>query len=370
MIKMISQGFKPELLPNNKAGIDPDWETLLEPVSDYICSVKDDGIRITLFKLLACGRSLKKCNSIKVNEMAAEFSEAVGFEGVMEAEFYSPNLTFPEIMHFYTTEDVASDRKRKEYAKEWEKTKQGTSTYTKTRTNKKTGLKEKYEQSWEYPGRDVEWLSEWPDCLGFHVFSYLKGMDDIRGKAERYVELLVLSQKFPSFAHAKIQTEYNHIDQIYQAYDQAILDGAEGLVVYRKSCVYKFGRHTLNSGNAYKIKEDNLDFDGVITDVEEATKAREGAAKTTNELGRSVTSKLQEDREPAGYAKGFLVDMGDGRTLIVSLKDYTVPEKRNLLITKDDIIGKTIRFTGMAPVKEGGVPRHAHFTKGNFREEK
>ena len=44
--------------------------------------------------------------------------------------------------------------------------------------------------------------------------------------------------------------------------------------------------------------------------------------------------------------------------------------KKNLFLNKKDYIGKIIRFTGMAPVKEGGVPRHAHFTKGNFREEK
>jgi hypothetical protein len=27
-------------------------------------------------------------------------------------------------------------------------------------------------------------------------------------------------------------------------------------------------------------------------------------------------------------------------------------------------IGQTIRFTGMGAVKEGGCPRHAHYTKG------
>jgi hypothetical protein len=28
------------------------------------------------------------------------------------------------------------------------------------------------------------------------------------------------------------------------------------------------------------------------------------------------------------------------------------------------LIGQTIRFTGMGAVKEGGCPRHAHYTKG------
>jgi hypothetical protein len=36
---------------------------------------------------------------------------------------------------------------------------------------------------------------------------------------------------------------------------------------------YKMGRHSLNSGMAYKIKEDNLQFDGVILSLEEVQKS-------------------------------------------------------------------------------------------------
>jgi hypothetical protein len=36
-----------------------------------------------------------------------------------------------------------------------------------------------------------------------------------------------------------------------------------------KNSSYKMGRHSLNSGMAYKIKEDNLQFDGVILSLEE-----------------------------------------------------------------------------------------------------
>jgi hypothetical protein len=53
------------------------------------------------------------------------------------------------------------------------------------------------------------------------------------------------------------------------------------------------GRHSLNSGMAYKIKEDNLQFDGVILSLEEGTEVIEGVDKKINELGRSVTSKLK-----------------------------------------------------------------------------
>lgn len=363
------EGFKPELLPNNPAGEDSAWEELLDPIEDYIFSVKDDGVRTEIFSdKRILGRSLKPLKSKKLIELAQEFVEIVGFEGVMEAEFYSPNMTFPEIMHFAVTEDVSAPKKVKQYANEWAKTNQGTSTYTAYKTV--DGVKEAYEVSWKYPGRTPEWLCQWQDCLQFRIFNHLESMDDTRTKYERYQGLQAMADKFPEYVKVTRQEEYDHIDRVYQAYDQSILDGAEGLVVYRKDCQYKFGRHTLKSGKAYKIKEDNLEFDGVILDVEEATKVREGAEKTVNELGRSVTSKLKEDRLPAGYAKGFMTDLGDGRSLIVSLKGYTVEEKREVLINKDEYIGKSIRFTGMAPVKEGGVPRHAHFTKGNFRDDK
>jgi hypothetical protein len=52
---------------------------------------------------------------------------------------------------------------------------------------------------------------------------------------------------------------------------------------------------------AYKIKEDNLQFDGVILSLEEGTEVIE-VDKKINELG-SVTSKLKEHRTQVDYAK-------------------------------------------------------------------
>jgi hypothetical protein len=62
------------------------------------------------------------------------------------------------------------------------------------------------------------------------------------------------------------------------------------------------GRHSLNSGMAYKIK-DNLQFDGVILSLEEGTEVIEGVDKKINELGRSVTSKLKNTVLQVDYAK-------------------------------------------------------------------
>jgi hypothetical protein len=81
-----------------------------------------------------------------------------------------------------------------------------------------------------------------------------------------------------------------------------------------KNSSYKMGRHSLNSGMAYKIKEDNLQFDGVILSLEEGTEVIEGVDKKINELGRSVTSKLKNTYS-SGLCKGFKVLMDDGNEL-------------------------------------------------------
>jgi hypothetical protein len=44
---------------------------------------------------------------------------------------------------------------------------------------------------------------------------------------------------------------------------------------------------------AYKIKEDNLQFDGVILSLEEGTEVIEGVDKKINELGQKCNFKIK-----------------------------------------------------------------------------
>lgn len=358
--------FKPQLLPNNPVGEVMDWESILgDTIQDYLVSIKEDGIRSELqYDTNAKGRSLKDCKSIHVQSMHKEFQEDSGrFGGVVEAEFFSPKMTFSEIMHFYASQDVESEKSFKKHQLEWDKTEGGTITYPKTIKNVIV------QQGWEFPGRTPEWLCTWQPCLKFYVFDYY--LQDGISKLERYHMSKELIDNAES-QHALVipQIKCSNIDMMYHIYDQAAMRNSEGLVLIHKDSPYKFGRHTLKSGMAYKVKDDNLEFDGKIIGVEESTIAREGAEKTTNELGRSVTSKLKEDRVPSGMAKGFLVRMEDGQNLTVSLTGYNHSERRELLANPSKYCGRWIRFTGMAPVKDGGCPRHAHFTKGNFRDDK
>lgn len=363
--------FSPQLLPNNPAGLSPDWEKLLLPVSDYMASNKADGGRVECgADGTALGRSLKGIPSVHIQRMTKDLSLLLQHEGYIEAELYSPNMNFAEIMHFFRSEDVTSDKSRKKHEAEWKKTKDGTLPYMKNVGGVSV------EQHWEYPGRDVEWLCTWHSCLKLYVFDHIAGATDIRSKKQRYSDLkdlwsnLLIGENLEDLTVLVPQTAFQSIDEVYQAYDQAILSGYEGLVMMHKNSKYKMGRHSLNSGMAYKIKEDNLQFDGVILSLEEGTEVIEGIEKKTNELGRSVTSKLKEHRVPSGLCKGFKVLMDDGNELTVSLKDYPHPDRRAMLLDPSPYIGQTIRFTGMAAVKEGGCPRHAHYTKGNIRDAK
>jgi hypothetical protein len=346
--------FKPQLLPNNPVGVQMDWELLLaDTIQDYYCSIKEDGARVELqYDTPAKGRSLKTIPNVHIQRMHEEMQESIGmYGGVIEAEFFAPGMTFSEIMHFFKSEDVESDKTRTKYEKLWNKTGGNV------------------ELGWTYPGRDVDFLTTWPEELKFYAFDYY--LQDEIPKCERTDMLSEIIQSAESEHLTMIrQNQFDNLDMMYHLYDQAKMQESEGLVLIHKDSPYKRGRHTLKSKMAYKIKEDNLQFDGVIVDIVESTLAREGAEKTVNELGRSVTSKLKEDRVPSGMAKGFLVAMEDGNKLTVSLKGFDHPARIEMLQTPTPWIGETIRFTGMAPVKVGGCPRHAHASKDCIRDGK
>lgn len=364
------KGYKPMLAPNSEGGESVDVERDLVDTSLYTFSNKKDGVRTAIFTEKLLSRALKPFKSLQVNRMAEDLALVTQHKGVIEAEFYAHGFNVGEIIHFSGTVDVTSDSTKKKYDKEWEKTKQGTSTYTK----KVKGVD--VEVGWKFPGRDPQWCTEWHDELGFHVFDQLDDLKDSRTKIERYEGLVdMFGNKLKGqeeFLKTSLITHFDlkYTDAVYQAYDQAVLDGYEGLMAVLKDSKYKFGRWSYNSGVMYKLKDDNNEFDGKVIEVIEGTKAKEGTARKINKLGRSETSKLKEDREPSGMATGIKVMLEDGRTLTVSLKNYNHEQRIELLLCPEQLVGKWIRFHGMNPTKKGGVPRHAMFTKGNIRDDK
>lgn len=355
--------FKPQLIANFGSGVIPNWHKLIKKADQYLVSTKKDGNCILLENGECKGRSLKKSPSKKIQEMAKAFHKKYNIDGIVHGEFFAHGFTFPEIQHFYSTVDIASPSKIKEYEREWEKTNGGTESY---QSVSKGRIVEKH---WEFPGRDPEWLATWHEELKFHIFDYFDG-DQNKTKEDRYFTIDDIIKEDCQLAIVIPQYEFDSVDNIIEFCQDEINLGYEGIVISHKESTYKFGRHTIKSGMVFKMKNDLNEWDAVILNVEEGTEIKPGVERTINELGRSVTSGKQGDRRPNGKAKGFKVKLENNKEMIVSLKGYTDGEKVALLVYADKYIGKTIRFTAMHPVKKSGVPRHAHFTKGNFRDSK
>ena len=230
---------KPELYPNSTAGEEPDVLVIIKDPADWIYSNKADGGRLQNESRGVYGRSLKRVTSIHIQDMWKRINAILNLSAdtVIEAEFYSEEMNFAEIMHFFRSEDVTSVKSRKKHQAEWVKTAGGTKTYIK----KVKG--EDVEAEWEFPGRDVEWLCTWHDSLKFYAFNMMEhdNLDLTKEERSEMLELLYLKHAIAvgegknDFMLLK-QNEFTHVDQLYQAYDQALMDGFEGLVVMRKDC--------------------------------------------------------------------------------------------------------------------------------------
>ena len=298
--------FKPMLGPNNEIGVDIDWFKRLRCPSDYLVSTKLDGIRVELYPDMVLGRSLKPPQSIQVSQMASDVQNIYRHEGIIEAEFWSPNMNLEEIKHFYKTVDVTSEKTLKKYKALW----------------KKTGGDPA--KGWKFPNRSVEWLCTWHPCLKFYAFDYLTNFDVTKeNRIKQLVELHVNAElSAPTELEIIHQQVYESTEEILDEYATVLAEGYEGLYLIDKHSLYKTGRHTLKSGLCYKMKEDSVPFTCTIIGVDEATEAREGSLKTVNELGRSKTSQLKEDRVPAGYACGFRVRLEDGREMSIGISGF------------------------------------------------
>ena len=355
--------WRPELLPNEETGTVANWEERIKNPSEWLVSNKLDGARVELFGGgTVKGRSLKDIPSVHIQQMAKDVMSIIELQEntVIEAEFYSEEMTFPEIMHFFRSEDVTSAKSVTKYTKLWAKT------------------KGEEALGWKFPGRSVEWLTSWHDSLKFYAFNVMSFRDpthtfefttSVLKDIIDMVYTVGIGILSPDIVYIR-QNKIEHLDELFQMYDQAIIDGIEGVVIKRKDCIYKNGRHTLKSGQVYKIKDNKVEYDGIIVGLVEGTVAIEGSAKTINELGRSRTSQLKEDRQPSGMCSGLDVLMENGNKLTVSLSGFDHPARIKMLQEPIAWIGETIRFTGMPPVKEGSVPRHAMFLKGNIRDAK
>lgn len=160
------------------------------------------------------------------------------------------------------------------------------------------------------------------------------------------------------------QMEVNSKEEVTKLFKTALDNGYEGLILRDSKSPYKFGRSTLREEYMLKVKPFKT-FDSYIIDVEQATKVDPLAEKTTNELGRSVTSKKKDDRILIKKASAFWVEYGSHK-LKVSLA-MTDEEKMEVWMNRKSYIGKMIEYKGMT-IGAKDVPRHPVFIR--FRSDR
>ena len=378
--------FNPNLIPNSEVENPIDLKFIIgDNVKDYVISFKKDGCRMEL-NALGNGeiltRALKPVDSIWLQNRYKALAEKCKELGmILEGEIYAHGWRFPEIVRIFKTEDITTDKKIKELQGDllkfnlrgtidkpiWDKV-SPEAAYTLG----KQEIKSKFETNW--PGRTVEFMSTysreillWPfDCFfpDFPQLEYRERMEKLfnsfeepSGELHEFLDIVstggwynLLSDEPKRWVDKWRDIEY--------LYDNALGFEFEGLVIARADRTYKFGRSTEKEATIFKMKEDKNEYDGIVLDILEGTTVKEGVERTKNELGRSVTSKLQEDREPSGIAKGILTEY-EGHQHTVSFQGYSHEELREILENKEQYIGKWFKYQGMKPTVF--VPRHAHF---------
>ena len=204
---------------------------------------------------------------------------------------------------------------------------------------------------------------ELPYDLEFWCFDYLD--DATLPFEERYNKYYrsVNLNKIDYF-HPVVQKEVDTPELVEKSFEFALENGFEGLILRNPSSLYKFGRVTARSGDAYKVKPFET-FDTKIVGVIQSTEVNEDVEKKTNELGRSVTSKKKGERHLIEKASAFLVKY-NGLDLKVTLA-MTDEEKEEVWKNKENYIGRIIEYKGML-VGSKDLPRHPVFCR--FRDDK
>ena len=384
--------FKPNLIPNSDVANPIDLKTIIgDNVKDWVISFKKDGCRMEInsdMNASILSRSLEPVTSIWLNNRYKALAEKCKELGmILEGEIYAHGWRFQEIVRIFKTEDITTEKKVKELQGDLLKFNiNGTvdkPVWTKVDIRvvsmyESRGYKSKFETNW--PGRTVEFMSTysediklWPfDCFfpDFPQMEYKERMEKLfnsiinqEGELYQFKDILNINNWFNleilvgDYSNLTPLYTWEHVEELY---NYALIKGFEGLVLAKADRTYKMGRSTEKEATIFKMKEDKNEYDGIVLDILEGTVVKEGVERTTNELGQSVTSKLQEDREPSGMAKGILTEY-EGHQHTVSFQGYSHEELKELLQNKEQYIGKWFKYQGMKPTRD--CPRHAHFTE-------
>ena len=200
--------------------------------------------------------------------------------------------------------------------------------------------------------------------LSYWAFDCITGEDYAQDFYSRLKELqIVIDLVMCPIVFVEQRIMQSHAE-IVENFEKVQKVGYEGLILRPLYSRYKQGRSTVKEGLMLKIKPWHT-WDARIVGVIQETEVDPDAPRTTNELGRSVTSKKQDDRVLIERACAFLVNYGN-QMVKVSLA-MTQLEREEVWENSKDYLGKMIEYKGML-VGAKNVPRHPIFVR--FREDK
>lgn len=349
------KNFRPNLIPNNLKSDPTDFNKIILKnggYNQYLVLKKKDGCRLELIEGEVLSRALKAPGSNLVVERFKPIAEMFKKLNILvEGEFYMHGHKFNSIFRFFSKSDVTCPKYKLQLEKELKKD------------------PEKFLK--EYETTNIDFLTTFHKDLKLHIFDcVILDRPDLVGYEERMYELMdrvfscdLCLEESIVISPRNYITNLENLETFYQT---SLDEGYEGLVLVHKNHEYKLGRNSLTQGTLLKMKEDSLEYDGIILDVLEGTNVKDGVETTLDNFGFSETSKKKDDREPSGLAKGFLVQYEDIGTFVVGLNGFDNTDKMGLLRSKNLFISKHFTYTAMKPVKD--FPRHAFFK--NWRDEK
>lgn len=320
--------FKPLLCPNDEI----DLNTLTYPL---LASTKMDGCRLLFKQGKIVTRSLKELPNIQLNqkfERVRKFSENT--QSIFDGEIFTPNVPFQFIVSCFMTEDYED----KKSIKKWKE------------------LCEEY----NYNVSREEVFNK----LKFYCFDNINSDLFNTPFRARINNAITFCESLPDLCVGVEHWAVYSAKEVQQVFEQVVEKGGEGIILRNPNSPYKFGRCTIKENIAYKVKP-WATVDSKIIGFIQATQVNEDAEKTVNELGRSRTSKRQEDRHTIDKAQAFVVDF-EGKELSVPI---ALPDEKKEYIWKhqEEFIGKFIEYKYMT-VGMKDLPRIPKFIR--FREDK
>lgn len=365
---MKNKTFKPQLAPNEQ----PNLDELNYPL---LSSTKLDGCRLLIKTGTITTRSLKPLKNKQLNDKFEPIRVCTDNKNILlDGEIYAEGIPFYMISSCFMTEDYNTKKSVKRWA----------------------DLCETYEI-------DIT-REEVLEKLKFYVFDYVEAEYYRLRFAFRTDNAYDIAKKFPNLIVPVIQILVHSADEVRTMFKDALEQGYEGLILKDPNGRYKCGRGTLKEGLIFKCKP-YVTIDAQIIGVKQATKVNPNAPKTINELGRSVTSKKQEDRILIPRAKTFTVyyeqtcshckgskietittvmDAVDfeskieqtcayclGKGVILHEVDVAIggteAERDEIWANKESYIGRWIEYKGLL-VGSKDVPRHCNMMR--WREDK